>query len=89
MQQHCKLRGRGSEVSVSWNTGWNINNDKHLQLLWVMFLVALLPKIANEQLQEWKLKLDTELGPLEGTSPVYRFCEMTLVEEAFCWVNKI
>ena len=42
-----------------------------------MFLVALLPKIANEQLQEWKLKLDTELGPLEGTFPVYRFCEMT------------
>ena len=38
MQQHCKLRGRGSEVSVSWNTGWNINNDKHLQLLWVMFM---------------------------------------------------
>ena len=71
MQQHCKLRGRGSEVSVSWNTGWNINNDKHLQLLWVMFLAALLPKIANEQLQEWNLKLDTELGPLEGTSPVH------------------
>ena len=32
---------RGSEVSVSWNTGWNINNNDHLQLLWVMFLIVL------------------------------------------------
>ena len=50
-----------------------------VQLLWMMFLVALLPKIANEQLQEWKLKLVTDLGPLEGASPVYRFCEMTIL----------
>ena len=35
-----------------------------------MFLIALLPKIANEQLQEWKLKLVTDLGSLAGTSPV-------------------
>ena len=38
----------------------------------MMFLVALLPKAANEQLQEWKLKLVTDLGP-EGTSPVYPY----------------
>ena len=38
-----------------------------------MFLVALLPKTANEQLQEWKLKLVTDLGPLEGASPVIYF----------------
>ena len=36
-----------------------------------MFLVALLPKTANEQLQEWKLKLVTDLGRPEGASPVH------------------
>ena len=74
MQQHCNW----GEGGARWASA-RIINDKHLQLLWIMFLVALLPKTANEQLQEWKLKLVTDLVPMEGASPVYRFCEMTIL----------
>ena len=60
------MRGRGSNVSIGQQTGWNVIHDRRSSALFFV----LDSKMAKQQLQKWELKFVTELEPMEGASPV-------------------
>ena len=68
-QRTGTMRGRGSNVSIGQQTGWNVIHDGRSSAFNVFVLDS---KMAKQQLQKWELKFVTELEPLEGASPVQR-----------------
>ena len=67
------MRGRGSNVSIGQQTGWNGIHDRRSSA----FCFGFENGAAKQQLQKWELKFVTELEPLEGASPVCLFGEKT------------